>query len=372
MKTGYIVGVFDNFHYGHHYLIVRAKEKCDKLIIAVHTDEFVKSYKRQPMQNQEVRKQNIINTNLGDEVLIIGGNHKELIEKYRVNIMFHGDDWEIESYKKQIRYYEDGLDKLGLELCLLSYTKGISSTQIFNNNIPDILKYDEYLFDLDNTLVIGTEAKLYAKDFVDMLLKNNKKVKVLTNNNHYTPIELFENLQNLEFNFKIEDINSSLVHVYNEVITNKFKKIYVWGSESSKEWLKSKGLILDNTNPEVIIILYNRNFNYVDLVDLCNLCKIKPYIIGNIDLTYPDKNNILPDTGSIYQLVKSCVKKEPLVICGKTNKNMYKVNINSVMIGDSLLTDKKFADYNNIDFIHVDETSNISNLGVLCEYILRS
>ena len=29
-----------------------------------------------------------------------------------------GDDWEIESYKKQIRYYEDGLDKLGLELCL--------------------------------------------------------------------------------------------------------------------------------------------------------------------------------------------------------------------------------------------------------------
>lgn len=368
MKIGYIVGVFDNFHYGHHFLITRAKELCDHLIIAVHTDEFVKSYKRIPKQD-EITRQNIIKKlNFTDDVLIIDDNHKLIIDKYKVNIIFHGDDWELESYKKQIKYYEHGFDKSNIEIVLLSYTKGISSTKILNNEIPNILKYDEYLFDLDNTLVIGTEPMVYAKEFVDILLENNKSVKVLTNNNHYTPDELYNNLSKCGFKFKIDDIYTSLIHIYNEITNRNYSNIYVWGSESSKKWLVNKGLKLNNLNPEVIIILYNNKFDYTELVTLLNFCKKLPYLIGNIDFTYPDKNNILPDTGSIYNLVKNCTNNEPLQICGKSNKNMYKVKKNSVVIGDSLLTDKLFAEKNNIDFLHVHKDYDITNMGVLCEY----
>jgi cytidyltransferase-like protein len=45
MKIGYIPGVFDIFHHGHICLIEKSLEHCDKLVIGVHTDIFVKSYK---------------------------------------------------------------------------------------------------------------------------------------------------------------------------------------------------------------------------------------------------------------------------------------------------------------------------------------
>ena len=44
-RIGYAVGVFDLFHYGHQNLILESIKKCDKIIIGVHTDKFVESYK---------------------------------------------------------------------------------------------------------------------------------------------------------------------------------------------------------------------------------------------------------------------------------------------------------------------------------------
>ena len=48
LKIGYAVGVFDLFHYGHQNLILESIKRCDKIIVGVHTDKFVESYKRKP------------------------------------------------------------------------------------------------------------------------------------------------------------------------------------------------------------------------------------------------------------------------------------------------------------------------------------
>ena len=141
MRIGYIPGVFDLLHHGHICLIEKSLLLCDKLVIGIHTDEFTQSYKRLPTETQEIRKQHIEHfanehniTNKIYAIEFVGNSHLEIVQKYDVRVIFHGDDWELESYKKQIRYVEDGLDLLNVEIRILKYTLGISSTFIKSNS----------------------------------------------------------------------------------------------------------------------------------------------------------------------------------------------------------------------------------------------
>ena len=45
-KIIYVDMVGDLFHYGHVEILRRAKEKGDKLIVRIHSDETVMEYKR--------------------------------------------------------------------------------------------------------------------------------------------------------------------------------------------------------------------------------------------------------------------------------------------------------------------------------------
>ena len=152
MKVGYIVGVFDLFHSGHEHLINRGLQNVDKLIVGIHTDVFVASYKRQPKQSEEVRKATMQQKFPELTVETINDNHIDLIKRYNIQYIFHGDDWEEESYKKQIRYYVDGMDKLGVEVVMFPYSKGISTTDLINNGKKQI--FSHYLLDSITTIIL--------------------------------------------------------------------------------------------------------------------------------------------------------------------------------------------------------------------------
>ena len=44
--TAYTYGVYDLFHVGHVNLFKRIKSNCDKLIVGIHNDDQVKTYKK--------------------------------------------------------------------------------------------------------------------------------------------------------------------------------------------------------------------------------------------------------------------------------------------------------------------------------------
>ena len=116
MKIGYLPGVFDLLHHGHVNIINKVIELCDRIIIGIHTYEFVSDYKRCPIQTQGERLE-AMRDFFGSKIYaleIVGPSHLKVIQKYNITHIFHGTDWELASYKKQIRYYEDGLDKLNI------------------------------------------------------------------------------------------------------------------------------------------------------------------------------------------------------------------------------------------------------------------
>ena len=380
MKVGYLPGVFDLLHCGHINIINKTIQACDVTVIGIHTDEFVAHYKRRPVQTQDERTEAVRNY-FGSKVYaleIVGSNHLEVIQKYNVTHIFHGTDWELESYKKQIRYYEDGLDKLNISIELIPYTEGISSTMIVSN-LEMYTNLDCVFFDLDNTLLLNDAPTNEAVECVEFIQKQNIEIKVVTNNNNYTPKQISSKLCGVGIKICEDQICSPLKRIkqFLNENTNEYKNIYVWGSKNAIQYFQEYGFnVIDDMNAaDLFIILYNANFHYSDLSVLVTRIKNNntPYIIGNIDLTYPDKDAVLPDTGSIYHLINNITKISPLLICGKPFLNGIDTVIDPakkyMMVGDSLLTDAKLAENLNIPFFH---KTDLCDLGILLKKIKLS
>lgn len=83
----------DMIHSGH-IEIIRKAEKLGNLIIGVMSDEAVASYKRFPLLPYEERKtmfENITGVTKVVEQKTL--SYKDVLEKYRPDIVVHGDDW---------------------------------------------------------------------------------------------------------------------------------------------------------------------------------------------------------------------------------------------------------------------------------------
>lgn len=131
MKIIYVVGVFDLFHSGHVKLLERARALGDKLVVAINGDEMVSQYKRRPFLSENDRLEVIKACRYVDEAFIINDfDNKEVILKYGVNIIVHGDDWTGDSYMDQIRLTPEFVEENSIEFVYLPYTKGISTSDL--------------------------------------------------------------------------------------------------------------------------------------------------------------------------------------------------------------------------------------------------
>jgi len=124
--TAYTYGVYDLFHIGHINLFKRIKENCNKLIVGVHTDEQVITYKRQPIIPYEQRLEIIRSCKYVDEVyesadLVVTN---ALLFKLKADCVFAGRE-NVQYIKK---YYQIDDDKL----VLLDRTSEICTSDIIS------------------------------------------------------------------------------------------------------------------------------------------------------------------------------------------------------------------------------------------------
>lgn len=129
MIIGYTSGVFDMFHIGHLNILRRAKERCDKLIVGVSTDELVESYKHKlPIILFEQRAAIVKAICYVDEVVPQTTMDKmQAWNALHFDVMFHGSEWKgTELYNK----YEKDFAKVGARIEYLPHTDGISSSDL--------------------------------------------------------------------------------------------------------------------------------------------------------------------------------------------------------------------------------------------------
>lgn len=361
-KVGYVVGVFDMFHIGHIRLIDRALSKCKKLVIGVHTDEFVAQYKRVPTYNEKERKQ-AITAYYGDRIKfveIVGSSHKDVITRHNVTHMYHGDDWDMDGYKRQIRYEEDAL---GVEIVLLPYTQGVSTTQLTRK--VNALKYvHTVFFDLDNTLLVDGNALPGAADCLKFLRHNNCNLKLVTNNNRYTPTQIIAILASAGIIFSDDEVISSLTQIRDYLILKGITDAYVWGSADAAHFL-GEHTTHDVANASLIIVAYHDSYTYQDLVQIVTkIANGTPYVVGNIDDVYPSRMAILPDAGTVAATIQKTTGKNPLKVFGKPYMNLQITDTPSryLIVGDTLSTDGELAKNNSIEFFQVTDVTTLQTL----------
>lgn len=115
------------FHVGHLNILRRAKEQCDFLIVGVSTDELVQTYKHKtPIVPFAERAAIVESIRYVDCVVAQTTMDKlEAWRQHRFDVMFHGDEWKgTELYNR----YEAEFAKVGVEICYLPHTDGISSS----------------------------------------------------------------------------------------------------------------------------------------------------------------------------------------------------------------------------------------------------
>ena len=142
MKSiGYTTGVFDLFHVGHLNILRRAKDKCDKLIVGVTTDELLRVYKnKSPIIPFEERISIVKSIKYVDEVVPQEDMDKiSHWEKLKFNVVFVGDDWQNTDKWNKI---ESDFNKIGVNVIYFPYTKNTSSTKL--NSILDKLREKKF------------------------------------------------------------------------------------------------------------------------------------------------------------------------------------------------------------------------------------
>ncbi len=119
--------VADLFHYGHVNFLRQARRHGDYLLVGVHADETVMSYKSRPILSMAERVASVEGCRYVDEVvsnapLTIDG---AWIEQHNIDLIVHGDDFSSEM--------EELCYKIPIEMGIyrsVGYTPGISTTEI--------------------------------------------------------------------------------------------------------------------------------------------------------------------------------------------------------------------------------------------------
>jgi len=197
MKKIITYGTYDMLHIGHINILTRAKARGDYLIVGVTSDDYDRSRgKLNVVQSQEERVAAIKALDFVDEVIL--ETHKnqkqEDIVKYGIDEFVIGDDW-----VGKFDYLK--------EYCKVVYlprTKGISSTQLRNENVKDI-----------NIGVVGVNSD--AKRF----LRELKFVSFVKATDIYD-----KSAKNIDKLLKVEDIKNKHTN-YNKLLNSNIEAVYI-------------------------------------------------------------------------------------------------------------------------------------------------
>lgn len=225
------------------------------------------------------------------------------------------------------------------------------------------MTYKGYLIDLDGTIYLGNEPIDAGKRFVDRLKAANIPFLFVTNNTTKTPETVKERLST-QFNIDVPSetiYTASLATVDYMKDKNLGNKVYVIGESGLKDAIFSSGFVLDEENPDYVVVALDTELTYEKLAVATLAIQKGAHFIGtNPDKNIPTDRGLMPGAGSLIASIETSTQKSATYIGKPESIMMEKAlerlklsRMDVMMVGDNYETDIRAGIDNDIDSLLV-------------------
>ena len=209
--------------------------------------------------------------------------------------------------------------------------------------------------DMDGTVYKGMDLIPGAVEFIRGLNERGIPYMFVTNNSSKGRRMYFEKLSKMGFDVDMRNVLTSGTATLRFLKENRQgKRVYVVGTQSYMEDVKEYGIELDDEDPDIVLLSFDRELTYEKINKAYAFIKKgAEYIATHPDDLCPTENDYDVDIGAFIAMYRYLLDKEPLII-GKPNRLMMEMAAAEMgiepdevaMVGDRLYTDIRMA-YDN-------------------------
>ncbi|KAI9493474.1 HAD-like domain-containing protein [Zychaea mexicana] len=246
--------------------------------------------------------------------------------------------------------------------------------------LAKIRKKKGYIIDMDGVIYHGTTLLPGAKELVEFLYRNNKRFLFLTNNSAPTPSELQQKLLRLGIQVT-EDHFFTAGQATAEFLRTQMPEggsCYVIGEPGLVYALYQKGFIMNDQNPDYVVLGEGKSYNYERLTKAVQLIDHGAKLVAtNLDVdTLDSQGNKIPSCGAFAACVEAITKTKTF-FCGKPSALMMRYaqrtlglsTSETCIIGDRMDTDVAAGISSEIDAVLV--LSGVSTMEDLAQFAFR-
>lgn len=219
-----------------------------------------------------------------------------------------------------------------------------------------------FICDMDGVIYHGSRVLDGVTDFINWMIKNNKKFVFLTNSAERTPHELSMKLERMGLEVTPDHFYTSAMATAEFLNSQKPGcTAYVIGEAALTKALYDRQIYMNDVNPDYVVVGETRTYSFEKIEKAIELVLKGAKLIGtNPDITGPTEKGIMPATGALIAPIEIATGKKAYFV-GKPNPLMLRHGLKTLgchsadiaFIGDRMDTDIIAGIESNIDTVLV-------------------
>ena len=218
----------------------------------------------------------------------------------------------------------------------------------------DVNSIEAVLFDLDGTVYYGSKIIPGANETIEFFRSNGKPVYFTTNNSTKTHGQIYERLQGMGVDCRINEVLTSgyLAALYAK--KRGLNNLFIFGSSDLVSEFEAQGVtVTGSEDADNLLIGYDPRMTYEGLTSALQVALHADCIIAcNRERRYPGEGGrLMPGCGAMTAPIEWCAERECDVIIGKPSTMMIDLiadergfaRENVLVIGDTFESDVEMA-----------------------------